>query len=1018
MMYAAKVVTFLNAKVSNLKFKMNDQMNKGTYIDVDIDVTITHPFPGQTQYNGYDVRGILIGNGSVLLNWPDIDGGSDLHGTVFSRATDSPDQIMWDYQGSDPLKDPYDGPVGMPDGFTRWWNPAEFTTPDFLGYTPGKFGNPGYLGTATLNPYKYYADHLNPQDYVTTYLQSWSDDHGVFSAGASNTRNYYLRFPIGAGKAGVKFTYAVLANWEGTEPQFHPANAPEAVACLTHVTPNVWYADSTANGGNLILDVSVFDWDSHTVSGVTDDYRLIVESTVLSAPHPFSDPEMTPASGGDNYQTYHIEIPADNVTSTNGNEYWVIAECKGKDYTNVFGVTNLANTDNLTAFFLYDLAVGTEPPPNTPPVVNGITDDIPPAGLNTTVTAVNTSVTYTALFNDPDTGQTHTFSWYIEDSTAADPTDPPDSMPYDWSLMTPGQYKIWVKVSDGVDETTGGPYAVTLNTPPAITGITDNVPPTGLNTIVNALNTAVTYSALFNDPDPGQTHTFKWYIEDSSATGPSDPPDSMPYNWAPIVPGDYQIWVKVNDGFDEVTGGPYVVTRAAPGWGWTKTWGGTGRDNAFSVAVDGAGNMYVAGGFYGTVDFDPGLGVDSHDSNGDFDAFLSKFDSSGAFLWAQTWGGPGPDNAFTITLDGSGNIYLVGCFSDTVDFDPGVGVDAHISNGDYDAYLSKFDSSGAFLWGESWGGTAGDNAFAIAEDGSGNVYVAGCFSLTVDFDPGLNVDSRVSNGNYDAFLSKFDSTGAFLWVQTWGGTGLDNPFGIHMYGSGSIYVTGCYSGIVDFDSGPDTENHISNGAYDAFLSKFNFSGSFQWAETWGGTGEDNGFAVTVDGSENIYVAGCFSDTVDFDPAPGVVSRTSSGDYDAYLSRFNFFGALLWVDTWGGTGEETAIAAALDGSGNISVAGHFFDTVDFDPGAGVDNRTSNGLEDSFLSRFNSSGTFLLAKTWGGIGKDGVFALTPDTSGNYYVTGWFADDVDFDPGAGTDDHTSNGAEDAYLGKFGPE
>jgi hypothetical protein len=236
--------------------------------------------------------------------------------------------------------------------------------------------------------------------------------------------------------------------------------------------------------------------------------------------------------------------------------------------------------------------------------------------------------------------------------------------------------------------------------------------------------------------------------------------------------------------------------------------------------VDSSGSAYVTGWFSGIVDFDPGSGVDNQTCNGVVDAFLSKFDSSGNFKWARTWGGGVYDYGFGVAVDGTGNAYVTGDFYDTVDFDPGPGVDNHTSNGEPDAFLSKFDSSGNFLWAKTWGGNSSETGCGVTVDISGNVYVRGLFYLTVDFDPGPGVDNHISNGEYDAFLSKFDSSGDFFWAKTWGGIDYDYGYGVAVDGTGNAYVTGSFRSTVDFDPGSGVDNHVSNGYEDAFLSKF------------------------------------------------------------------------------------------------------------------------------------------------------------------------------------------------------
>ncbi len=200
-----------------------------------------------------------------------------------------------------------------------------------------------------------------------------------------------------------------------------------------------------------------------------------------------------------------------------------------------------------------------------------------------------------------------------------------------------------------------------------------------------------------------------------------------------------------------------------PSFGWARTWGGSATDQGYSVSVDASNNAYVTGRFEGTVDFDPGPDDDWHTSIGLVDAFLSKFDSSGAFLWAKTWGGSAPVTvSYSVSVDISGNVCVTGSFNGTVDFNPGSGVDKYTTNGGDDIFLSKFDSSGAFLWAKTWGGTGAEWGYAVATDASGNVYVTGFFMVIVDFDPDpVGEDWHTSNGIYDAFLSKFLPDGSW-----------------------------------------------------------------------------------------------------------------------------------------------------------------------------------------------------------------------------------------------------------------
>jgi len=461
-----------------------------------------------------------------------------------------------------------------------------------------------------------------------------------------------------------------------------------------------------------------------------------------------------------------------------------------------------------------------------------------------------------------------------------------------------------------------------------------------------------------------------------------------------------------------------TVTEKPLPSGWARTWGGSDNDNGYGIAADSAGNIYATGAYSGTVDFDPGSGTDEHTSNGNNDIFLSKFGSSGDFQWARTWGASGPDQAYGVAADGSGNIYVAGGFTGTVDFDPDSGTDVHTSNGFDEIFLSKFDSNGIFQWARTWGGDSSDVGLGVAADGSGNIYVTGHFQSTVDFDPGGGTDIHTSNGFIEIFLSKFDSSGDFQWARTWGGDSSDDGLGVAANGSGNIYITGDYYGTVDFDPGVTTDEHASNGQFDIFLSKFDSSGDFQWARTWGGIDSELGYGVAADDSGNVYVAGQFVSTVDFDPGGGTDEHTANGSFDIFLSKFDPSGVFQWARTWGGVKWDFGYAVATDGSGNVYMTGDFQGTdVNFNPG-GSAPYSSNGIWDAFLSKFDSGGDFQWARTWGGVDSDDGYRVATDGSGNIYVTGGFNGTVDFDPGDGTDEHISYGNYDVFLSKFPPD
>ena len=448
---------------------------------------------------------------------------------------------------------------------------------------------------------------------------------------------------------------------------------------------------------------------------------------------------------------------------------------------------------------------------------------------------------------------------------------------------------------------------------------------------------------------------------------------------------------------------------------WAKRMGGGSIDIGYSITVDSAGNVYTAGYFQGTVDFDPGAGFVYLTSAGSDDIFVSKLDASGNFVWAKNMGGTSGDRGYSISLDASGNVYTIGYFSDIADFDPGAGSVNLTSAGSTDIFVSKLDASGNFVWVKRMGGIGVDLGNSIAVDGSGNVYTTGIFEGTVDFDPGTGTADLVTAGLDDIFVSKLDASGNFVWAKNMGGTITDQGYGIVVDDSGNVYTTGVFTGTTDFDPGAGTANLTSAGNWDIFVSKLDASGNFVWAKNMGGTSTDRGNSIAVDSSGNVYTTGYFYGTTDFDPGAGIVNLTSAGSADIFVSKLDASGNFVWAKKLGVLSDDYGISIAIDSSGNIYTTGKFQGTVDFDPGAGTVNLTSAGSIDIFVSKLDASGNFVWAKNMGGTGSDLGNSIAVDAARNVYTTGKFTGTADFDPGAGTINLTSAGSDDVFVSKL---
>ena len=269
---------------------------------------------------------------------------------------------------------------------------------------------------------------------------------------------------------------------------------------------------------------------------------------------------------------------------------------------------------------------------------------------------------------------------------------------------------------------------------------------------------------------------------------------------------------------------------------WAKRLGGPNSEDSKSVAVDSSGNVHTTGYSSGTADFDPGEGIfELRTPNAFQRAFVSKLDSNGAFLWAKQFDGTGGFTAsegWSVAVDSSGNVYSTGHFEGTEDFDPGAGNANLTSAGNSDVFVSKLNSNGTFVWAKRLGGAiGGEIAKSVAVDSSGNVYTGGRFSGTADFDPGdrtFNLTSEVNNH----FVSKLDSTGAFLWAKTFASANqTGDAVRVVVDSSGNVYTTASFEGTVDFDPDAGTVNLTSVNNAESFVSKLSSAGAAVSATT-------------------------------------------------------------------------------------------------------------------------------------------------------------------------------------------
>ncbi len=461
---------------------------------------------------------------------------------------------------------------------------------------------------------------------------------------------------------------------------------------------------------------------------------------------------------------------------------------------------------------------------------------------------------------------------------------------------------------------------------------------------------------------------------------------------------------------------------------WAKGFGSTGKDYGWSISCDKYGNTYTTGEYRGTVDFDPGPSVYNLTSNGYTDVFITKIDQYGNFVWAKSIGGNSIESGFSITTDNNGYVYVTGYFVGTVDFDPGPNIYNLTSSGYFDVFIIKIDVSGNFIWAKNIGGKQKDVSTSIFVDSLMNVYTTGYFIDTADFDPGLGVFNLISPANISqsVFISKLDSSGNFIWAKGVGGLSVANrnfSNSICVNNKGSVYVSGYFWGTTDFDPGPSTYNLTSTGPYsheDIFILKLSSSGNFVWAKKMGGYSGDYCYSMAIDKMQNIYTTGHFYDSADFNPGVNTYYLNSfAKTQDYFVSKLDSNGNFVWAKNIGGAVFADVIygqSIYLDNYGLVYTTGCFRGTIDFDPSPSIYNLTST-WQDIYVNVLDTVGNFVWARKMGGGGVDFGYSICADSLKNVYTTGIFGSTVDFDPGPGVTNLTSNGDYDIFIHKMGP-
>ena len=336
---------------------------------------------------------------------------------------------------------------------------------------------------------------------------------------------------------------------------------------------------------------------------------------------------------------------------------------------------------------------------------------------------------------------------------------------------------------------------------------------------------------------------------------------------------------------------------------WTRQLGTSSTDLSASVATDASGNVFISGYTFGS------LGGQS--SVGGGDAFVSKYDALGNPLWTRQFGTSDYDVSLGVAADTDGNVFITG-FTEGDLYGPNAG-DA----GTYDAFLSKYDTLGNPVWTRQLGTSSLDASWAAATDANGNILISG--------ETNGSIGGQSSAGSVDAFVRKYDASGNTLWTRQLGTSSTDLSASVATDASGNVFISGYTLGDLD---------GTNAGGVDAFLSKYDTSGSLLWTRQLGTSSSDASWGVATDTAGNVFINGS---------TDGDLYGSNAGGGDAFLSKYDTLGNLLWTHQIGTSSNDDSRGVAVDAVGNVFISGFTYGSLGGQPSA--------GNYDAFVVKYN-------------------------------------------------------------------
>ena len=309
--------------------------------------------------------------------------------------------------------------------------------------------------------------------------------------------------------------------------------------------------------------------------------------------------------------------------------------------------------------------------------------------------------------------------------------------------------------------------------------------------------------------------------------------------------------------------------------------------------------------------------------------------------WIRQFGTSELDQGWGVSADGSGNIYISGRTRGNL---------RGPNNGGMDAFVSKYDESGTLEWVRQLGTSESDAGWGVSADGLGNVYIAGSTTGSLD---GTNA------GGMDAFVSKYDESGTLDWVRQFGTSETDASWGVSADGLGNVYISGFTRGSLEGSNAGDS---------DAFVSKYDASGTLEWTQQLGTSQQDTSHGVSADGLGNVYISGWTA---------GSLEGTNAGGYDAFVSKYDASGTLEWTRQLGTSEYDASWSVCADGLGNVYISGRTDGSL---------GESDDGGDDAFVAKYDARGALEWVRQLGTSEGDASRGVSADGVGNVFITGF--------------------------------